>query len=319
MDYNDSVLCEENICSDINHFNATLKDKNGILIFHTNIRSIQNNIQNLQATIESMDKKPDVIICSEAWLSCCIGFVDLPGYKFYTNNSKYNKSDGVVTYVADYLSETTTVEEHGQLKTTCTIIKMKDKNLMKITGLYRCFKYKEEKFIEDLNTLLRANKHFKNHIISGDVNIDINKDSEFSEEYLNDLIQSNYLPRIKTTTRPPNRKNEKGSCIDHVFSKLSYNSKTFKLLQKISDHYIVCIYIDFCNNIAPVEFKTKINFNKLEKLCKLNNWNNIYNLTDVNQATNYLVRTINNFINMSSKKLKIKKTTSPEKAGSQRV
>ena len=48
---NNSVLSNEYTCNDVKDLNINLKNKNGILVFHTNIRSIQNNIPHLQVII----------------------------------------------------------------------------------------------------------------------------------------------------------------------------------------------------------------------------------------------------------------------------
>ena len=56
--------------------------KSALLILHINIRSIKKNISKIEIIINRLVHKPDIVICSEAWLKEKNQFVDIPGYLY---------------------------------------------------------------------------------------------------------------------------------------------------------------------------------------------------------------------------------------------
>ena len=71
----------EEIFESIEECNFSNFTKPGELsILHINIRSKSCNIKLLEAFVFRLKNKPDAIICSEAWLPVCHGFVNIQGY-----------------------------------------------------------------------------------------------------------------------------------------------------------------------------------------------------------------------------------------------
>lgn len=287
-----------------------------LLILHVNIRSVNCNINELETLLHTMVKKPDIIICSEAWLQKLIGSVPLNGYNFYTNNSIINQNDGVVTYVSKNLNENTNIETYGKLKTTNTVINLKNNKKIVVTGLYRCFKYNQKEFIADLKLLIDKNKHLKNHIIIGDTNIDtISNNNLTSNEYLNTIYEKSYLPRITSITHPNKENLNIGTCIDHIITKLDFGSESAKICYKLTDHYPVTISINTENNLESFlkEKSCKTNIKKLKKSSQTTDWNPIYNTNDVNKSTGLLLNNIKELIANSTSNIKQNRKTDPRK------
>ena len=85
-DYN--LIIDEEIYDTLNDYNASRSLINcSFSILHVYIRSISKNVNSLEVYINILHKKSDVIVCSEAWLICCTGFVNIDGYQYYENNS----------------------------------------------------------------------------------------------------------------------------------------------------------------------------------------------------------------------------------------
>ena len=82
--------------------------KEHLTLFAMNIRSISKNFEELQIVFNEMKVKPDVIILSECWIKEEISPKQantLTNYNiFYTKKNK-NKSDGVVVYLNENISQ----------------------------------------------------------------------------------------------------------------------------------------------------------------------------------------------------------------------
>ena len=112
-----------------------------LFLFHCNVRSINKNLSSLELYIDQLILKPDVIICSEAWLQVAYGMIKLNGYKHYNNESMMNKADGVIIYVRDNIKHSVNIEIIDKLKVISVVIESNNKTNLKISGIYRCFDY----------------------------------------------------------------------------------------------------------------------------------------------------------------------------------
>ena len=84
-------------------------------------------------------------------------------------------------------------------------------------------------------------------------------------------------------------------------ARLDYNAKAIKLEHSITDHYPIFLSLKIKNNDKKNTLKNIINYNKQNKLCKYTNWYEIYNINDVNIATDFLVSNIKNIITLLTK------------------
>ena len=281
--------------------------KSDILILHVNIRSISKNVStkislNLDSLICKLQNKPDVIICSEAWLKYRMDSINLPDYVHFNNKSRLNRSDGVIMFIKKTLKYQTVTEKFNELKTVSAIIQLNNKSSVKITGIYRFHHYEIDVFIKDFNQFILNNKQESNHVIIGNVNIDLNKFDAKSEEYFYNLLQKGYQIMINSCTHPL-RDADTGTCIDHIFVKSNYHSTAGKIYESITDHYPVLLSFHG-NSIKCVEKENdKLINKKFIKLCETENWNEVYEVENNIEALDLLIEKIQNICKNSIKSI----------------
>ena len=89
-----------------------------------------------------------------------------------------------------------------------------------------------------MKALLNQRLRKQNHFIVGDFNINLLEDDVYSQLLLETVTGGGYMPGFYQVTRPSNRNNNMGTCIDNVFIKSdSLETTTFTLQNAISDHY----------------------------------------------------------------------------------
>ena len=298
-----NFIVDEDIYDSINEYNISKSSLNcSFSILHFNIRSISKNIHSLEMYINLLNKKPEVIVCSEAWLRCCTGFINIDGYKYYDNNSKLNKSDGVIIYIKEDLVHSFIIEEFGKLKIVSVEVIVANVNKIKISGFYRCFNYDESSFIDNMHAYLQTNRNIQHHFVIGDSNINtLNSETD----YLDNFLENKYISYINTITRPSTNNNE-GSCIDHIMIKSNKNLNACKFLDKITDHYP--ILVSFENDHNEKSTYEKLNYKSLLQLCSKVNWDRITLIKDVNSAILCLINEIQLLSAQSLKKYDKKNT-----------
>ncbi|KAL7307648.1 hypothetical protein TKK_0000332 [Trichogramma kaykai] len=202
--------------------NSAFRDSD-VFVIHTNIRSARKNVTNFEAVLDTFKTKPDIIICSEAWLTECNNFTDLTGYIGYDNGSRINKADDVIMYVKNDLCYNVINEQYGELKVVSVELTLTDNSKIKISGVYRCHAHTAENFISDLNAVVMGNGNVLNHTVMGDVNLDIAKFDANAEEYFYNYLQKGYQSMMNSCTHP-NKKVNESSCIDHIFVKSKHTA-----------------------------------------------------------------------------------------------
>ena len=108
-------------------------------------------------------------------------------------------------------------------------------------------------------------------MIIGDFNFDITTMNIYSQEHLSYLLESGYCPEFTGITRSSANNVSRGSCIDNIFIKTNnIKTKTFKLTNSITDHYIIFISIGKVSYSTNNEQLPSMNPNKLKKKCTTN-------------------------------------------------
>lgn len=90
-------------------------------IFHTNIRSLAMNFDELEIFLSRIQNGFDVIVLTESWNITNLDNFTLEGYVNYYNNSTFNQNDGVVVFLR---------KEHVH-----SVIKVEYKNNLKIARI----------------------------------------------------------------------------------------------------------------------------------------------------------------------------------------
>lgn len=181
-DIQNQVVKQEGVYHNIKSLNkdGNIKDSR---ILYVNVRSINHNFDKLEILIKRLKLKPYVIVCAESWNIDNIDLYKLQGFKTYYNESKLNKSDGVIIYINDCVKETTEIVQIGNLKLLNSKIFLNNNINLIITALYRSQDMSCLEFNMNLKKFLNDTKNYKNHLIIGDFNIDILKQNIISEDF----------------------------------------------------------------------------------------------------------------------------------------
>ena len=114
-DSNLDIIKEEISINNISDLNKIIDVSNNTII-HVNIRSLNANFDRLEILVERLKIKPLVIVCNESWNLEYYKYYQLEGYNIFYNDSKLNRSDGVVIFIKNSLNENTNVLQYGKLK-----------------------------------------------------------------------------------------------------------------------------------------------------------------------------------------------------------
>ena len=107
------------------------------------------------------------------------------------------------------------------------------------------------------------------------------------------LLEHGYCPGFYNITRPSDRNNNSGTCIDNIFIKLDeINYKTFTLKMTLNDHYSIFMSINKIRATKDAHAMNRINYNKLKTEAVLSNWSELSLINEPNLALNNLVNKI---------------------------
>lgn len=266
-------------------------------ILQQNIRSINCNFNELSVLISRIGISCDIICLSECWLSHVTNLPEIEGYNCCRTSKSYNQNDGVVLYYKSNLN--CHMEEPHMMDTNCLLIKFGLETA--VVAIYRphCFKDLHN-FFNSLRILLGNIASYKNIIIVGDININLLKSCEDTENYL-DLLS--YFGLAPAHTHPTTF----ASCLDHVMIKTSLLTRTFTLQSTLTDHHAVL----FC---IPNFGRTKHELNKIcHRInmaavlteCKEIDFTSIYHTDDPNTNINFLIDKVSTTISKNSSLKKI--------------
>lgn len=166
-------------------------------------------------------------------------------------------------------------------------------------------------FIDYLDNILKNHpKNFTYSVFIGDMNIDLNENTDDSQIYLDTLGEYGYNSAINTTTRP-----QSGTCIDHIFikSKKTNLESIIPLTVEtcITDYYTILMQIIFNDKYAKEttansKFYKQINEGKLIQIIKSTDWKYFFEINDLENSVTEFVRLVQTAIDGSSKLIKVK-------------
>jgi Reverse transcriptase (RNA-dependent DNA polymerase) len=191
----------------------------GLNIFHLNIRSIKNKLDELKILIRNLNSRPDVIIISETWLlpeNC--DFINLDGYTAVHNCRPVNYlvgNGGLSIFVCNNI-DFDIIKNELYLQNHAILINLKKQNV-KLGALYRDSTAGTiDGYLNYLDNLLETYHDF---IFLGDMNVNVLRDNENTGNYVETLAGNGYeiLNRINddyyTFSGPHGI-----SLLDHVFT-----------------------------------------------------------------------------------------------------
>lgn len=316
FDINSDEFKTDNIthkCDTYSDLDTLLLNKKGLLILHTNIRSLNKNFDNLKLAIKTMKKCPDVIICTETYKIRLPALYEIDNYKLYYVDSQINKSDGTCIYIKSEMMLTNSVVDIGRIKALLTEIKFGNEKII-ITSLYRSHCVAIRDFISDLKSHLHQFKAEKNHFIIGDINIDILRENPKSNEYLSSLYEYGFQSYINIPTRFTDNQS---SCIDHIIGKNDITSRVIPIVfdMNITDHLSTLLFIEHDNITIENDSLRyeKINFQKMLNEMSNETWLSVYSETNINNSVDKFITTINFYINAATSFVKRRKQCKPRK------
>lgn len=317
MNQNGSILdqykaFETTVCDELTHvphFDHPLRDIN---IFHTNVRSIYKNFENLLVFIESTEKKFDLIVLSETHTIYNIADFNIKGFKVFWNDGSVNKFDGCAMYVREEIYREHAIVEVNNVKCLNVSI-LKNNKKVDIMGLYRSPSTNSQNFIGDLNDILSENTKDQKriYVLAGDININLlETNSGVVNDYLTVLSSHGFHSLINKPTRV---QAESATCIDHFFVKYKENMlksiNPVVLTRTLTDHYPIILNIELSVNgngvVTENQFLKKTNYKLLNELLSRAGWNDVLNCNDVDICTELFVGRLKGYISGATSVYKI--------------
>ena len=238
-------------------------------LFSYNIRSFHSNGDSLEALLESMNLKPNLLVLSETWnKSKNINMCLLDNYLGYHEYRDGDERGGGVSIFCDHKLNSSKVVKfsliESYLESCCVKVQLMNDQYIIILGLYRPPTESIPHFIEKLDYILN-DIVFRNAslvIIAGDLNININdSDSFVVNNYLNFLSSLFYLPLITKPTRfSSDIVNSNPTVIDHIFINKPISHKSGIINYDSTDHLPTFSHMNLTENFESKHDKIKIKF-----------------------------------------------------------
>ena len=202
-------------------------------VLHINVRSLKGHLNELEALVYSLESPP-ILCLSETWLTenddnkCYL----IDGYnKFATCNRKMiqiRKDFKLIKQIS------TTLEE-------CILVVIeKDNYQFKVAVIYNPPRINKLRFIDTFENFLEENYSPSTpFIICGDINIDISKINQLSNNYMNCIFANGFELGDTKATRVTQTSN---TCLDHfIYQNLNEAYQHTLEYQNFSDHFPVLL------------------------------------------------------------------------------
>lgn len=184
-----------------------------LLIYYTNIRSINKNIASLELNVHVHNY--DIILVSESWINNNSVIPNIDGYSCAYSPSARLKSGGVVAYVKDTINFSSYSPDENSPDFEILIIKCVPYKI-NLVLVYRHPQSLLDSFLKTISNVL-SDKSMQNDyqtIVIGDINVDLLDPNAKSREYLTTFNNFNYQQIVTFPTRVTENT---ASLIDHVF------------------------------------------------------------------------------------------------------
>lgn len=260
-------------------------------LLHENIRSINKNLDELKTYIHQFEFDFECLVLTETWEIPDVELCKINGYNLIYNNGNYNQNDGTVIYIKSDIEFSHEIVKLGNNNLIEVKINIEGKIII-IACFYRSPSACPHEFNRDLKKYLDCHKNNADYyLFVGDLNIDISKNIDYANDYLNIMHEFGYISAINSYTRCTDSTK---SCIDHIFLKTNLNLEYVLPLiiqTTVTDHYIIAIQIilyrqNTIKNNNNYKIVRQVDLKKLKNHMKQVFWDGIYNTEDVDAATN---------------------------------
>lgn len=265
-------------------------------LFHTNIRSVRKNFEELQTNL-SQHIDFECIILTETFILDNPDLYYLEGYDLTYNCANLNRNDGIIMYVKKSIPHTSNIVKLTNVTLLHSILHFSNKTIS-IIAIYRSPSGDTNIFMNDLREYLNNEKRiFDYSFIVGDINIDLTEKSSQVEEYVSTLNTFGYLSLINEPTRSMG---DSHTCIDHIFMKTDLDSYELCLPliihSCITDHFSTAMQLVVTNEPYVIQNRKRyveyINYRKLKAKLEEINWENVYVSRSVELSANTFTRLV---------------------------
>ena len=317
---------------DIDEFKKvkTLWNKSKSLgIFHTNICSLQANVENLEDLLHDLDYPFDVIALSETWNPTdkldTFSPKKLDGYLDYYGVEGSSMKGGCGFYVKDTFAPIPRtdlefkISDAGSETENCWIELVNKSGPNVLIGVFYNHPSRENTlFLSKLKTTFnKIKKEKKKTIICGDFNLNLLNFEldKLTSSFLSTMFQSNFQPCITEPTRITN--SNKPSLVDNIFINTFDDPTCGNILEHISyDHLpnFVILNHEHKNKKQSIKKRDKKNFDKDKFLADLlDNGNLLLKILNEKDCETACVRFIKEFLNALDKHQPMRELSKKEK------
>ena len=294
-DQNESNLNLSSYTLTPNNFDNVLQShiERSFSVTHTNIRSLNRNIDDLKTLYEcSISSKFDIIGLSEVWNVSNTALLGLGGYKLEVNCRQGNvRGGGVGAYILSSLRYKRLVLSEIAHAESLWLELSFDRKKVIVGVIYRKPNTNIKEFQETLLTVLHSLKLDKHHcLLMGDFNIDLT-DTENDPENILTLMQCIGLHQLISS--PTRVTINSASLIDHLYTNMDmFNIQAGTIEADVSDHFPIFAVFEspfyLKNNVSKVRKATRSykHYNVDSYCSDLANakWDYVYKCKDVNDA-----------------------------------
>lgn len=307
--YTPSII-KTNIVNDTSDYNLLNHKLTNLRIFHTNIRSIDKNLDELLVLLEQFSDDFDVIILSETLNVEDLDLYKINSYDIFYSHGNLNRNDGVVVYIKANMKYKCSTIKIGDISGLKLNISLYNKSII-LTSTYRPHCTTIKQFNIDLVDYLSNLEHSDISIFAGDTNVNISTTEKYSQEYLNILSSQNYISQINDYTRVENLQK---SCIDHFFVKSDQNNCVPIIYKnKVTDHYPIILLMNIkninsnkkCNNDDETKNKKYIIYKDLKNDLRKHDWTEM-EFMDANEVVDMFIEKLKFYITKNTKTVKNK-------------
>lgn len=263
--------------------------------------------------LQSLVEKPHVIILTEIWIE----EHEVPQYRIekfvsFANCNCQSRSGGVLIYLSEELTGHRIVTNGMRSADVLWLeIKLEAANIpfvFSILGIYRLHNHSVDSFVQEIDDFLNKIDS-PNLVISGDLNIDLLKNTSQTDNYLTKMASHGLASLIDQPTRITS---ETSTCIDHIFFRRNARTRieytTLVVHSEVSDHLMTVLYLKSnhpVKNNHRSETVIKIDYNKLRESLNKYDWSCILSQTDASVGFDLFIKTLQQFIQDAKKEIAI--------------
>lgn len=148
-----------------------LINKNDLCIFHQNIRSLRENFDSFCIYLDSLNKRPDIIVLTEIWVTDMelLSYM-LEGYNQFARCNMTYRSGGVIVYVSEVFPSRSLSVNMTAADAIKITVDIGLGQFLSIIAVYRLHLYHVRDFLIQLKEILNSSIE-RNLVVVGDINL----------------------------------------------------------------------------------------------------------------------------------------------------